>query len=139
MPALRRIVFLLVIAGFSCKRGPRVCPEGMDVIAEKSVPGKHLWCKSKDGSRATWTEYHTGTDRKHTCRYAAGRPEGSFASWHPGGKPWVSGEYREGVKVGKWSQLDKDGFKVAEGEYRSGEFVAGAPVGIAGRCEQSKP
>ena len=49
------------------------------------------------------------------------------------------GSYRNGEKQGTWHQWDKTGSLVAEGEYRDGRFVQGAPVGMAARCEQMRP
>lgn len=120
-------------------RGTSVCPDGLDVVADRSPAGRELWCKSPDGVRARWTELTAPERKRQTCGFLHGRPEGQFLAWHPNGKTWVEGAYREGVKMGKWLQWDDAGARVAEGEYRLGEFVAGAPVGFVAKCEGLKP
>lgn len=143
MRNLRRDVLVLVTVaasvGFGCERGPRRCPEGMKVVAERSTPGKATWCKNGDGRLMRWVELYDEKARRQSCAYNSGLPEGSFQSWHRDGKPWVVGEYRRGRKVGKWTQWDKDGSKVAEGEYQDGTLVAGAPVGVVAACEKQQP
>ena len=37
---------------------------------------------------------------------------------------------------GRWNQWDKSGSRVAEGEYRGGRFIAGAPVASAAACDK---
>jgi hypothetical protein len=141
MTGTMRMVVVTAVVGFlasSCKRSSQ-CPEGMSEAGPRSEGGKSLWCKSKDGKLARFIQFHGPNDRRQSCGYNAGKPEGSYTAWHPGGKPWIEGEYRDGRKSGRWTQWDKLGAKVAEGEYRDGQFVAGAPVGIPATCETMKP
>lgn len=144
MDAFRRTVVVLVLAassGLACRGGGagRVCPEGMTLVGAKSVAGKSAWCRSADGKLARWIEFYDEKNRRQSCGYSGGKPEGSFLAWHPGGKPWIEGEYRQGLKAGHWIQRDKEGLKVAEGEYREGTFVAGAPVANPALCEKMTP
>lgn len=141
MRKFQRVVFVFAVLGaIACSKAARICPEGMDLVADRSASGKISWCRSKDAVTARWIEYYDGgKERRQSCAFSTGRPEGTYSAWHPGGKTWIEGQYREGVKVGKWVQWDKDGQKVAEGEYRKGQFIAGAPVGIPAKCETMKP
>lgn len=143
--AASRAVVLLVAAlaaaeGEAC-RSPSPCPEGLEIDATKTEAGKTLWCKSPDGARRRYTEFHAATPeaKRQTCAFVDGRPEGQYLAWHKNGRTWVEGTYRDGVKNGKWLQWDENGAKIAEGEYRRGEFVAGAPVGFVASCEQVRP
>ncbi len=141
MTGVRRISVVLILTGVvagGCSRSKK-CPEGMNIVADRSQDGKVLWCKSSDGKLARWIEFYEGTDRRQSCGYSGGKPEGSFTAWHAGGKPWLEGEYRDGRKNGRWTQWDKTGAKVADGEYRNGDFVGGAPVGIPAACEKMSP
>jgi hypothetical protein len=63
-------------------------------------------------------------------------PTGSFTAWLPDGKPWIQGQYAVGFKTGKWKQWNASGNLVAEGDYRSGRLVAGAPVAAMAGCER---
>ena len=46
------------------------------------------------------------------------------------------GQYAVGFKTGKWKQWNASGNLVAEGDYRSGRLVAGAPVAAMAGCER---
>jgi len=140
MPDLRYALAILVLGGLAgCKQHPRslYCPKGMEEVAERSEPGKHVWCETSDKARAQWLEWHPGTTKpRQSCGYNALKPEGSFTAWHPDGKPWVQGQFVAGLKAGKWKQWDPTGNEVAEGEYSSGRLVAGAPVAGMALCEK---
>ena len=123
----------------ACQRGSGLCPEGMRPDRGRDGEGKFVWCKGKDSSLQQWVELYSPSERRQSCGYRRGRPDGAFFAWHKGGKRWLEGRYREGQKEGLWTQWDKDGNKVAEGEYRSGRLVAGAPVGMVALCEQQQP
>jgi len=132
------IVALVLAHGVGCKGASSVCPEGTHLVKERSTPGKEVWCRSKDGATARWLIFN-GRDLLQSCGFRDGKAEGTFTAWHPGGKPWLQGDYREGAKVGRWTQWDAAGNKVAEGEYRTGQYVSGAPVGTPAQCERLKP
>jgi predicted small lipoprotein YifL len=140
MPKLRYLLVVLAIVGLAgCKhKAPGYCPHGMADVPLRSEPGKSVWCESADKARAQWIEWHPKTTRpRQSCSYFNGRPEGSFTAWYPDGKPWVQGQFADGQKVGKWKQWDNVGSEVAEGDYRGGRLIAGAPVaGMAG-CERA--
>jgi hypothetical protein len=141
MPHPRRVILLALLLGAACgkRAGIDACPPGMRVVAERSTPGKATWCKSADGRAAQWTEMHPSAERRQVCLYQEGRPDGPFLAYHPGGKRWIEGAFTHGLKDGAWHQWHTDGSLVAEGEYRAGRLVAGAPVAIAARCEDNKP
>lgn len=115
------------------------CPSGLELVESRSQPGRELWCKSPDGERARWVELGASGGKRQSCAFMNGKPEGQYLAWHPNGRTWVEGAYRDGTKVGKWEQWDDAGAHVAQGEYRFGEFVAGAPVGFVAKCETLKP
>lgn len=112
----------------------------MSKVVAASKPAKELWCRSPDGARAQWTEFHAdGKARRQLCSFDAGAAQGSYFAWYPTGKVWIEGVYRGGEKAGKWAQYSEEGAVVAKGEYRFGRFVAGAPVGRMARCEELAP
>jgi hypothetical protein len=110
----------------------------MQVVAERSMAGQSLWCKSPDGHAAQWTELKGETQRQ-VCRYQDGAPEGPFRGFHHGGSRWLEGQFRRGLKEGAWQQWDDTGSLVAEGDYRGGRLVGGAPVATPARCEELRP
>ena len=113
------------------------CPQDMAEVASRTVLGKYVWCESSDKVRAQWIEWHSGTTKpRQSCGYHNLKPEGSFAAWHPEGKPWVQGQFLDGLKVGKWKQWDGLGSEVAEGDYDKGRLIAGAPVAGIAACEK---
>jgi hypothetical protein len=132
-------MFLAAIGGVACQRGPGLCPPGMQADRSREVIGKSLWCKGKDSAAQRWIELWSPTERRQSCGYENGKPEGEFLAWHKSGKPWLKGQYRGGNKEGQWMQWDNAGHPVAEGEYRTGTLVSGAPVGMVALCEQQKP
>ena len=139
MMILRWVVAVGILGSIACKRQPvsPFCPKGMREVLTRSEAGKSIWCETPDKSRAQWIEWHAGTTKpRQSCAFHDGRPEGSFAAWHPGGKLWVQGQFAAGVKVGKWKQWDADGNEVAEGDYQTGRLVAGAPVAGMALCEK---
>jgi hypothetical protein len=136
---LRRVVLALVLGAVGCNRTDARCPEGMKPVAAKSIQGKTLLCRSEDGQKAQWLELHEpkngARERRQICLFQGGRPDGPFQSFHPGGRRWVEGQYRNGLKEGHWNQWNLEGNRVADGDYREGVLVKGAPVGIVARCE----
>jgi hypothetical protein len=139
MPKLGCVLVVLVasaLAGCGRKASP-FCPKGMSEVPARSEPGKSVFCQASDKARAQWIEWHPKTTRpRQSCSYFGGKPEGSFTAWHPDGKPWVQGQFAEGQKIGKWKQWDLAGNEVAEGDYRDGRLIAGAPVGGMAGCER---
>ncbi len=140
----RHLLFLLAIAclgSVACKHpGPSVCPEGMSLDGKQSNPGHFVWCHSKEGGRAQYIEFQPdGKEKRQICEFRDGRAEGPFSAWFPGGKVWIAGQFLAGVPDGRWSQWDKSGARVAEGEYRGGRFIAGAPVAGTPICEKLHP
>jgi hypothetical protein len=132
------LMLVVVFSLAGCGRtGSRFCPKGMSEVPARSEPGKSVYCQSSDKTRAQWIEWHPKTTQpRQSCSYFEGKPAGSFTAWLPNGKPWVQGQFADGTKTGKWKQWDASGNEVAEGDYRAGRLIAGAPVaGMAG-CER---
>jgi hypothetical protein len=104
---------------------------------QRSTPGHHLWCKDRDGRGARYLEFHPGRKQvRQICDYRDGRPAGSYSAWLPGGQTWITGQYLEGKPDGHWDQVDATGKKLAEGVYRGGQLISGAPVAGAAACER---
>lgn len=74
-----------------------------------------------------------------TCLFEKNIPHGGFIEQHPNGKTSVAGKYNAGVKVGRWFKWDDKGRKKAEGLYREGTLLEGAPVGNERYCEDQTP
>ncbi|MCM2324050.1 MAG: hypothetical protein NDJ90_12390 [Oligoflexia bacterium] len=56
---------------------------------------------------------------------------GVYREWHANGKLALEGEYRDGVKSGKWFEWDEQGKLLSERWYEAGKEVptrAGAPA-----------
>jgi antitoxin component YwqK of YwqJK toxin-antitoxin module len=51
---------------------------------------------------------------------AAGRRDGPWIFWHPGGDRWLAGSYRAGAREGPWSGWHRNGVLRSEGSYRAG-------------------
>ncbi len=116
------------------------CADDMRLDRAKSTPGKAMWCRSTDGKTAQFVELHQdGKTKRQSCMYLEGKAEGSFTAWHPNGNTWIAGQFSLGRAVGHWTQWDKAQVKVAEGDYRDGRFIAGAPVASAAACERQTP
>ena len=126
----------LAVSG--CRR-PSACPQGYD---EKAGPQPDtLWCLQRGGKKAVFLQRYpeTGGRVRQMCRFTEGRPEGDFEGWHRNGKVWLKGVFLAGKPDGKWLQLDEQGQKVADGEYRDGRLIQGAPVAVGALCESVKP
>jgi hypothetical protein len=119
-----------------CRR-PSSCPEGHDERPGK-LPGT-IWCQQRGGNKALLIQLFDTGQRRQTCAYVGGVPDGPFEGWHRNGKTWLKGSYVAGKPDGNWVQMDEQGVKVAEGEYRSSRLIQGAPVAIGALCESGKP
>jgi antitoxin component YwqK of YwqJK toxin-antitoxin module len=138
MGLLRRCVFMgVLLAG--CQRGPQICPNGTTIDKTRSKDGAFAWCKSDDGKILYWVELQGVTDLRQICTFKEGRPEGTFRAFHPNGARWIEGLFAQGLRDGPWQQWDSGGRLVAEGTYRRGVLIAGAPVAIAAKCDTVKP
>jgi hypothetical protein len=117
--------------------GKPICPTGMRLDSRRSKPGVNAFCESvTDKSRAAFIELHRdGGGRRQVCPFVGGRPTGLYQAFHPDGGRWLEGRYENGVKVGRWTQWASDGRRVADGDYRDGQMVEGAPVGFPATCE----
>lgn len=132
---LAPILALIFVAG--CRK-VQLCPKGMDVVAQRTVADRSVWCKSPDGRTAQWIDVNNGVKRQ-VCEYHEGRAHGPFRAFYPEGTRWIEGQFQNGLKHGAWHQWDKGGSPSADGEYRAGLLVEGAPVASAAKCEQSNP
>lgn len=118
----------------ACSRS--ICPDGMSLDGGKSQPGRVAFCRSRaDAGRTLWIQLADGGARRQACPFLAGRPAGLYQAWHKNGRLWLEGRYAGGLKVGRWAQWDESGKPVADGEYRDGALVQGAPVGAPATCE----
>ena len=88
-----------------------------------------------DSHQAAFVELHPNGAQRQVCPFVDGQPSGLYRAFHPGGERWLEGRYENGLKVGRWTQWAADGRKVADGEYRAGLMVEGAPVGFPATCE----
>jgi hypothetical protein len=138
MCRLSPLVFVSLLVGAACQRGPGLCPPGMQRDSSHESNAKSVWCRGNAGAQR-WIELWGPGDRRQSCGFEKGKAEGQFLAWHKGGKKWLEGQYRAGQKEGRWTQWDKEGHPVADGEYRSGVLIAGAPVGMVALCENQKP
>jgi len=140
MPPFHRVtLFLFFTVLCACRAGTSPnCPKDMRALPGRGIEGVSTFCQTADGKRAQWIEfYDKSAAKRQSCAYADGLPEGSFTSWHATGRPWVQGIYVHGKKARQWKQWDEAGNLVAEGEYRDGRLISGAPVGGIASCESA--
>jgi hypothetical protein len=137
MRAVRLLVpTLALIFATGCRR-VQLCPPGMQVVEQRTVADRSIWCKSPDGRTAQSTDMNNGVKRQ-VCEYQDGLAHGRFRAFHPGGTRWIEGQFQAGLPNGPWHQWDKTGLPSADGEYRAGMLIQGAPVASAAKCEHSK-
>jgi hypothetical protein len=137
LPVRRLIPIVALVLAAGCRR-VEVCPGGMQVVEQRTVPDQSVWCKSPDGRIAQWSEVNN-TAQRQVCQYEEGKAHGPFRAFHAGGARWIEGQFQHGAKHGAWHQWDKTGSLVAEGVYRDGRLVEGAPVAMAAKCEKLTP
>jgi len=127
---------VMVVAGATCQK-PRLCPAG---FKEEPVGDQAVWCTGGPNGQAIYYDLYPGTrHRKQGCPFAGGALGGDFEGWHPDGKRWLLGRYRDGKLDGKWEQWSETGDKVADAVYSEGRLVQGAPVAVAAICERLRP
>lgn len=116
----------------SCRRSP-ICPSGHE---ETKLNPEAIWCHDRKAKTSVYIQLYPGTRQfRQRCQFAGGTPEGPFQAAHPGGQKWIDGGYEKGRLAGRWIQWDANGSKVAEGEYRDGRLVSGAPIAVAALCD----
>ncbi len=116
----------------ACYRPPQACPPGHE---ETRTSPETFWCQDPATKNAEFVRMHPGTKQaEQRCPFAAGVLSGPFEATHPNGKRWVVGRYEAGQPAGRWTQWDATGQRVAEGDYRDGRLVQGAPVAVASIC-----
>lgn len=126
---------LAVTLGFigGCNRAKRICPENSKPTGAQTDGG--VWCRT-DTPQTYWVEIHPNTEiARQRCPFEEGRPSGPYEALHVNGALWLKGAYSFGKKSGVWEQWNKEGRRVAQGQYRNGDLVAGAPVGMTATCE----
>jgi hypothetical protein len=138
MRAVRLLVPTLALIFATGCRKVQLCPPGMDVVEQRTVADRSIWCKSPDGRTAQRIDVSNGVKRQ-VCEYHDGLAHGPFRAFHPEGGRWIEGQYQAGFTHGLWHQWDKSGTPSADGEYRAGMLIQGAPVASAAKCEQAKP
>src|SRR5206468_1035908 len=140
---LIRARFAFALAGLACLTSltttgcsKALCPAGMQPDGKRSQSGVNAYCVSTtDKTRTAYIELHATGGPRQVCAFAGGRANGPYQAFHPGGARWLEGRYEDGLKVGRWTQWAPDGRKVADGEYRAGQAIQGAPVGFPATCE----
>jgi hypothetical protein len=131
-----RLLYALLPLALLAACGKRVCPPGTDADASRSQPGRVAFCRNRtDASRTLWIQLYDSGARRQACPFLAGRPGGLYQAWHQNGNRWLEGRYESGLKAGRWAQWDAQGRPVADGEYRDGALVQGAPVAAPATCE----
>lgn len=117
--------------------GKVICPPGMRVDAQRSKAGANAFCVNPtDSHQAAFVDLHPDGARRQVCLFVDGKPSGLYRAFHSSGERWLEGRYENGLKIGRWTQWAADGRKVADGEYREGLTVEGAPVGFPATCER---
>jgi hypothetical protein len=53
------------------------------------------------------------------------RNEGKFIQWHPDGSMAIEGEFRDGLKQGKWTEYDESGRIMSERIFENGVELSG--------------
>ena len=124
----------MIVGAGGC--GKALCPAGMRVDAQRSTAGSNVFCVNPtDKSHTVFIQLHPNGGRRQICPFVDGKPAGAYQAFYAGGERWLEGRYEKGRKVGRWMQWAPDGRKVADGEYREGLTVEGAPVGFPASCE----
>jgi hypothetical protein len=136
LPALAAAL-AIGVALTSAGCGKPICPPGMRADAKRSNPGQNAFCVNPtDIHQAAFVDLHPNGAQRQACPFVDGKPSGLYRAFHPGGERWLEGRYENGLKVGRWTQWAADGRKVADGEYREGLMIEGAPVGFPATCER---
>jgi hypothetical protein len=100
------LLFLSLILTPACVSTPfRPCSEGGDVSWEPAIK------KEKTGNRS--------------CRQIEVKGkyinDGQYYQYYPNGKPAIDGQFKDGLRTGKWTQFDEEGKKFFIREYEKGE------------------
>lgn len=131
MVAVAAVAVVVVTAAGGCRK-PSSCPPGHEEIP---VGVDARWCKDQRTGNRLYVQMHPGGKHwRQKCSFSKAGLDGPFEAAHPGGQRWIEGRYEAGRLAGKWVQWDAAGNKVADGEYRDGHLVAGAPVAVAAVC-----
>jgi antitoxin component YwqK of YwqJK toxin-antitoxin module len=84
---------------------------------------KRLEVRYADGRReGPFQSWHANGQRKEETRYAKGRMTGSYQSWHDGGEPDVQVQYTDGRMEGAFKGWHKNGQKREEATYVQGQL-----------------
>jgi hypothetical protein len=135
---LRRRLAVLAISAVLATAGcgKAICPTGMRPDPQRSKPGASAFCvNATDSHQTAFVDLYPDGARRQVCLFVDGKPSGLYRAFHSGGERWLEGRYENGLKVGRWTQWAADGRKVADGEYREGLTIEGAPVGFPATCE----
>ena len=134
----RGLVLLLCGAAgaVSCQRTP--CPPGTRGEWVAGGEGRVVACEVPESRAAIWIEIADDGRKRRECRVNDGVADGPFTAWHEDGSMWIEGYFVNGVRDGHWTEWDLHHVKAAEGDYRRGTLIAGAPAGLAARCEPKK-
>lgn len=119
-----------------CVRSP--CPHGT-YAKTTFAEGHPLLCTSEsDDDRVVALVFRPTGEKREQCPLHGQVLDGPYLAWHENGTLFLQGSYHGGLKQGRWFQWSASGQKVADAEYRDGQLLAGAAIGVAATCETQK-
>ena len=98
------------------ENGPGVSPlMPPPEVAPLFVESKIVTSKFEDGKpkRQHQVSVYTGADERY---------DGEFKEWHPNGKLWKQGQYKNGLAVGEWKYWHDNGTLAKSGNYKTGQL-----------------
>src|SRR5690606_37127443 len=103
----RALVPLFLLLPAACATGSKPCHEGGDVSWEwKGEPSKgNRQCLQHKDKAGRWVNH------------------GRYVVWFPDGEVALEGNFKEGLKEGKWVQYDRTGKKILEKEFEGGTEI----------------
>ena len=124
-----------LLAALACQK-PRSVPPAKDEAVGRA---EAVWCRDRARRKAIYYSSTRAPARGRAVPSRAACWRGDFEAGTPTASAGSSGHYAEGKLEGKWQQWTRPGSKVADGEYREGRLVSGAPVAVAAICETPCP
>ena len=99
------IALLLAASLSACSTMSKPCQDAGDVSWDwgpKPVKGNRQCLQIQEAKTGKWINH------------------GRYVVWFPNGKVALEGNFKDGLKEGKWVQFDEEGKKVVEREYIGG-------------------
>jgi len=131
-----------LLAPLAARGGPAPlldCPAGTELAGAAPPEGYEAWCEGvpddaghlrRHGPARAWWD---GGAVREDSRWARGRREGEFVTYHRNGRRAQAGRYLEDAKDGPWSTWDERGQLLERTEFsrdvRQGPFAAWWPNG----------